>query len=124
MQPENPIVLLAGSDPDLLVLRSSVLAAAGIWSLRVRTADQAFQVVGMVPFDLAIICYTLDQADKHRLCAILAGQNSPIKVILVAPGDDCSGTNFLRRVEEALAGPYCEVRPNFEPPQVRPPVVR
>ena len=103
MLPENPIVLLAGSDPDLLVLRSSVLAAAGIWSLRVRNADQAFQVLGIVPFDLAVLCYTLDQADQQRLAGILDSQKSAMRVLHINPGDDCSATSFLRRVEQALA---------------------
>ena len=122
--PENPIVLLAGSDPDLLVLRSSVLAAAGIWSLRVRNADQAFQVLGIVPFDLAVLCYTLDQADQQRLAGILDSQKSAMRVLHINPGDDCSATSFLRRVEQALAEPSCPAPMNLESSPAQPGMIR
>ena len=124
MLPENPIILLAGSDPDLLVLRSSVLAAAGIWSLRVRSADQAFQIVGLVPFDLVVLCYTLDQSDQQRLAATLDSQGSAMRVFHVAPGDDCSATSFLRKVEQALAEPSCPAPMNLESSPARPGMIR
>ena len=102
MLPDYATVLLAGSDPDLLLLRSAVLAARGVWSLRVHNADQAIQVLGLVPCDLAIICYTLDEADQERLTSALESTHSGVRMLHLAAGDDCSGTGFLRKVEEAL----------------------
>lgn len=105
MPSDYAIVLLAGVDPDLLLLRSAVLAAAGVWSLRVRNAEQAIQVLGLVPCDLAIICYTLDDADQQRLVSVLQSRYRGVRFLHVASGDDCSGTGFLRKVEEALGTP-------------------
>jgi len=102
MPSDYSTVLLAGGDPDLLLLRSAVLAAAGVWSLRVRNAEQAIQVLGLVPCELAIICYTLDEADRQQLTSALEGRNSGVRVLHLAAGDDCSGTGFLRKVQEAL----------------------
>ena len=58
MQPGHPVNLLVGRDPDLLFLRSAVLASAGIWSLRVQNATQAMVALDKVSCDLAIVCYT------------------------------------------------------------------
>jgi DNA-binding response OmpR family regulator len=60
MRTEHPVILLVGSDPDILFLRSAVLASSGIWSLRVRNAEQAIEVMGDVAFDAIVICYMLD----------------------------------------------------------------
>ncbi len=109
MLPDSATVLLAGSDPDLLLLRSAVLAAAGIWSLRVRTLDQAIQVIGLVPFDLAIVCYSWEAADREQLVQVLANHHISVQAICLAPGDDCSGTNLLRKVKDALATPALEL---------------
>ena len=54
MSSEYPI-LLAGRDPDLLLLRSAMLASAGMWSVRVRNAAQVTQVLEFVHCDLAIL---------------------------------------------------------------------
>ena len=105
MSSDSATVLLAGADPDLLLLRSAVLAAAGVWSLRVRNAHQAIQVLGIVPFDLAIVCYTLDAAEQELLTAALQAHRSGVKLMQLAAGDDCSGTAFMRKVERALASP-------------------
>lgn len=102
MQSEHQVVLLVGSDPDLLFLRSSVLASAGIWSLRVRSADQAIEVLGNVPCDMVIICYSLDNENQQHLLDFLLSWQSSLKVIWMVPGDDCSATGFLVKVEEAL----------------------
>src|SRR5664279_5469734 len=66
MQSEDHVVLLVGSDPDVLFLRSAVLASAGIWSLRVRNAQQAIEVLGDVAFDAIVICYMLDQENQQQ----------------------------------------------------------
>jgi hypothetical protein len=124
MLPDGTIVLLAGSDPDLLMLRSAVLAAAGIWSMRVRTVDQAVQVAGFVPFDLAITCYTWDEDDQHRLAGVLAGQNLPVRMLHLTPGDDCSGTCFMRKVAGALAQSPREARAILEPWSARAGMIR
>jgi len=56
---DPPVVLNdVGRDPDLLFLRSAVLASAGIWSLRVQNATQAMVALDKVSCDLAIVCYT------------------------------------------------------------------
>jgi hypothetical protein len=105
MLSDNATVLLAGIDSDLLVLRSAVLATVGIWSLRVRTTEQARQVIGMVPFEMAILCYTWDEVDQQRLIGILAEHAPNVRTLQLKPGDDCSATNFLRKVRETLAAP-------------------
>ena|SRR5271165_2614498 len=111
MQSQHQVILLVGSDPDVLFLRSAVLASAGIWSLRVRNADQAIAMLGRVACDLVIICYMLNQEDRHQLLHFLRIANSGLKTLCVAPGDDCSGTGFLMKVEDALqelpAAPGC-----------------
>jgi DNA-binding NtrC family response regulator len=108
MQSEHPVILLVGSDPDVLFLRSAVLASAGIWSLRVRNADQAIEVLGKVPCELAVICYMLDENNQQQLLNFLLSAQSGVKVLWMVPGDDCSGTGFLMKVEDAL-----EERPQF-----------
>ena len=108
MQPEHPVVLLVGSDTDALFLRSAVLVSAGIWSLRVHTAEQAIEVLGKVPCDLAAICYTLDEDNQQQLFSFLASSRLGIKLLWMVPGDDCSGTGFLRKVAAAL-----DDRPQF-----------
>ncbi|HVP55092.1 MAG TPA: hypothetical protein VMU45_08865 [Candidatus Eisenbacteria bacterium] len=105
MPSDSATVLLAGNDPDLLLLRSAVLAAAGIWSLRVRNAEQAIQVLGLVPFDLVVICYTLDEEDQDMLISAVESWHASVKLLRLAAGDDCSGTGLLRKVEEALQSP-------------------
>ena len=102
MHPEEPVILLIGSDPDVLFLRSTVLASAGIWSLRVRNAEQAIEVLGKVPCDLAVICYTLDDEEQQSLYSFLVRSRSSIELLWLVPGDDCSGTGFLMKVEDAL----------------------
>jgi hypothetical protein len=102
MDTEHPIILLVGSDPDVLFLRSAVLASAGIWSLRVRNAEQAIAVLGKVPFNMAVICYMLDQENQQQLLNFLLSAHSGIKVLWMVPGDDCSGSGFLMKVEDAL----------------------
>ena len=97
----SPVILI-GSDPDISFLRSAVLASAGIWSLRVRNADQAIAVLGDVPFDMAVICYMLDQANQEQVLDFLVRAQSGIKVLWMVPGDDCSGTGFLMKIEDAL----------------------
>ena len=102
MQPDDQVVLLIGSDPDVLFLRSAVLASAGIWSLRVRNAEQAIEVLGKVPCDLAVICYTLDDENQQQLFSFLVRSRSAVKLLWLTPGDDCSGTGFLMKVEDAM----------------------
>ena len=102
MQPEDQVILLIGSDPDVLFLRSAVLASAGIWSLRVRNAEQAIAVLGRVPCDLAIICYTVDDEDQQQLFGFLIRSRSATKLLWLVPGDDCSGTGFLNKVADAM----------------------
>jgi hypothetical protein len=92
---DNAIVLLAGADPDLLVLRSAMLATVGIWSLRVRSVEHAIQVIDLVPFEMTILCYTWDAEDRQRLIAI-PGDKSGIATLQLSPGDDCSATYFFR----------------------------
>jgi hypothetical protein len=116
MQPEHQVVLLVGSDPDVLFLRSAVLASAGIWSLRVRNADQAIEVLGRVACDLAVICYMLDEENQKRLLDFLLVADAGIKELWMVPGDDCSGTGFLMKVEDAL-----EQSAHF-PPVIREPM--
>src|SRR5271157_3289155 len=106
MSPDNITALLTGSDPDLLILRSSVLATVGIWSLRVRTIDQARQVIGLVPFDLAILCYTWESAEQEELIELVTTHKFDIRVLQLGPGDDCSATNFLRKVRETITAPH------------------
>ncbi len=102
MQSEHQIVLLVGGDPDVLFLRATLLASAGIWSVRVRNADQSIELLSKVPCDLIVISYTLDQEDQQRLADFLLSMQSGVKVLWMVPGDDCSGTDFLIKVEEAL----------------------
>ena len=102
MRTEHPVILLVGSDPDLLFLRSAVLASSGIWSLRVRNAEQAVEVLGDVAFDAIVICYMLDQENQQQLLDFLLRAQSAIKVLWMVPGDDCSGAGFLMKVEDAL----------------------
>ena len=106
MPSEHPLILLVGSDPDVLFLRSAVLASCGIWSLRVQTADQAVELLARVACDLVIICYTLCDKEQHHLLDFLLRNHFGAKVLWMLPGDDCSGTGFLMKVEDAL-----EVRP-------------
>ena len=102
MRTEHPVILLVGTDPDLSFLRSAVLASSGIWSLRVRNAEQAIEVLGDVAFDAVVICYMLDQENQQQLLEFLLRAQSGIKVLWMVPGDDCSGTGFLMKVEDAL----------------------
>ena len=102
MRTEHPVILLVGSDPDLSFLRSAVLASSGIWSLRVRNAEQAIEVLGDVAFDAVVICYMLGQENQQQLLEFLLRAQSGIKVLWMVPGDDCSGTGFLMKVEDAL----------------------
>ena len=102
MQSEYPVILLVGSDPDVLSLRSAVLASAGIWSVRARNADQAIALLGKVACEVAVICYTLDDEDQMQLFSFLLSTHSEVKVLWLVPGDDCSGTGFLMKVEDAL----------------------
>jgi len=106
MPSEHPLILLVGSDPDVLLLRSAVLASSGIWNLRVQTADQAVELLSRVPCDLVIICYTLDEKEQQQLLDFVLSNHSGAKALWMVPGDDCSGTGFLMKVEDAL-----EVRP-------------
>jgi DNA-binding NtrC family response regulator len=102
MQSEHPVVLLVGSDPDVLGLRSVVLASAGIWSLRVQNADQAIAVLTKVACELVIICYRLDQQNQQQLLNFLLSSQSGAKSLWMLPSDDGSGTRFLMKVEDAL----------------------
>ena len=102
MRTEHPVILLVGSDPDFSFLRSAVLASSGIWSLRVRNAEQAIEVLGNVAFDAVVICYMLDQENQQQLLDFLLRAQSGVKVLWMVPGDDCSGTGFLMKVEDAL----------------------
>ena len=104
MSSNYPTILLAGRDPDLLLLRSAMLAAAGMWSVRVRNAGQATQVLQFVDCDLAVLCYSLDEIDREQLTTALRARPKTVRVLEVAAGDDCCGAGFLRKVEEALAG--------------------
>ena len=102
MRTEHPVILLVGSDPDILFLRSAVLASSGIWSLRVRNAEQAIEVLGDVAFDAIVICYMLDQENQQQMLEFLLTAQSGIKALWMVPGDDCSGSGFLMKVEDAL----------------------
>ena len=102
MRTEHPVILLVGSDPDLLYLRSAVLASSGIWSLRVRNAEQAIAVLGDVAFDAIVLCYMLDQENQQQMLEFLLTAQSGIKALWMVPGDDCSGSGFLMKVEDAL----------------------
>jgi len=79
-----------------------VLASAGIWSMRVRNADQAIEVLGKVAFDMVVLCYMLDQANQEQLLDFLLKAQSGLKVLWMVPRDDCSGAGFLMKVEDAL----------------------
>ena len=124
MPPDGATVLLAGTDSDLLLLRSSMLAAAGIWSLRVRTVDQAVQVLALVPVEMAILCYTLEADDVKLLTALLQKRHPAIKRLQLAAGDDCSSTGFLRKVAEALQSPATDSQPTAEEAPPRPSMLR
>ena len=102
MRSEDPVVLLVGSDPDVLSLRAAVLASAGIWSLRVRNADQAIALLEKVACDLVVVCYTLDDENQLQLFSFLLSTHSEAKVLWMVPGDDCSGSGFLMKVEDAF----------------------
>jgi len=117
MQSDDHVVLLVGSDPDILFLRSAVLASAGIWSLRVRNAEQAIDVLGRVACDLAVICYMLDEENQQQLMSFLLLANSGLKVLWMVPGDDCSGTGFLMKVEDALERSTAMSPAIMEPPR-------
>jgi len=106
------------------MLRSAVLATAGIWSLRVRTLDQAFQVIGLVPFNLAVICYTWDKADRQQLAESLSGGSLAVKSLCLAQGDDCSGTNLLIKVKEALRASVVEMAALVRHANDLPPMIR
>jgi hypothetical protein len=124
MFPHYETALLAGGDPDLLLLRSAMLASVGIWSVRVRNASQALQILDMVPCDLAVICYTFDQADEERLLDALKHRHNNVKILHVAPGDDCSGSGFLRNVEEALDASSALTHAVLEPAQANSRMIR
>jgi hypothetical protein len=102
MSSDYPTILLAGWDPDLLLLRSAVLASAGMWSVRVRDSEQAAQMLEFVDFSLAVLCYTLDENELQELTNLLLTRHKAIKVLQVAAGDDCCATGFLRKIDEAL----------------------
>jgi len=112
MPSDYPTVLLAGLDPDLLLLRSAMLASAGMWSVRVRNAAQAEQVLRFVDCDLIIFCYTLDKSERRALTNAVAGRHKSVKLLYVVAGDDCCATGFLRKVEDALRRP-CAVPQRF-----------
>lgn len=116
MRTEHPVVLLVGSDPDVSLLRSAVLASAGIWSLRVNTADQAIALLARVPCDLVLICYTLDDENQQQLSDFLLSTHSDAIALWIDPGDDCSGTGFLMKVEDGLDdGPHTSLsRDDFQ----------
>jgi hypothetical protein len=124
MFPHYETALLAGGDPDLLLLRSAMLASVGIWSVRVRNASQALQILDMVPCDLAVICYTFDQADEKRLLDALRYRHGAVKILHVVPGDDCSGSGFLHNVEEALNAPAALPNAALEPSQASSRMIR
>ena len=102
MSSDYPTILLAGRDPGLLLLRSAVLASTGLWSVRVRNAVQASQVLEFVSCDLAVIGYTLEENEKKRLTNALLGRHNATEVLQVAGGDDCCASGFLSKVEEPL----------------------
>jgi len=124
MQSEHQVILLVGSDPDVLFLRSAVLASAGIWSLRVRNADQAIEMLGSVACDLVVICYMLNKEDQHQLSRFLLIANSGLKALWMVPGDDCSGTGFLMKVEDALEETTHFPSAIMEPSPVYSPMIR
>jgi CheY-like chemotaxis protein len=121
---DYPTILLAGCDPDLLLLRSAMLASAGMWSVRVSNAAQATQVLQFVDCDLAILCYTLDESDQQELTSALLSRHNTLKVFHVAAGDDCCGSGFLRKVEEALSAPQCLPHAILEPPDASSRMIR
>ena len=102
MQSQHQAILLVGNDPEILLLRSAVLASAGICSLRVGSADQAVELLRKIPCALAVICYTLDRENQQELLDFVLNTRSRTKILCMIPGDDCSGTGFLRRVTDAL----------------------
>ena len=55
-----------------------------------------------MPSDLAIICYPLDEVSQQRLLDHLLSGNRGAGVLWMLPGDDCSDTGFLMKVEDAL----------------------
>lgn len=105
MPSEHSVILLVGSDPDVLFLRSAVLSSAGIWNMRVQNANQAIEILGTVPCHLAAICYTLNEADQQQLQSYLLEAHPSTRIVWMVPGDDCSGTGFLMKIEDALAEP-------------------
>jgi hypothetical protein len=124
MAPDYRTILLAGRDPDLLLLRSAMLASAGIWSVRVCNAAQAEQVLEFVDCDLAILCYTLDETERQELTNVLLAHQKTVKVLSVAAGDDCCGTGFLRKVDEALSRPAAVPHAILEPRDLRSRMIR
>ncbi len=60
------------------------------------------EVLGKVACDLAVICYSLDEENQQDLFSFLISTHSRMKLLWMVPGDDCSGTGFLTKVEEAL----------------------
>lgn len=105
MQTEHSVILLVGSDPDILFLRSAAMASAGIWNLRARNADQAIEVLGNVSVAMVVICYLLDQANQQQPLSFLLRAYSGVKVLWMVPGDDCSVTGLLMKVEDTLGEP-------------------
>jgi len=81
MQSEHPVILLVGSDPDILFLRSAVLASAGIWSIRTQNADQAIEVMGKIQCDLVVICDMLDEENQQQLLSFLFRTHSAVRVL-------------------------------------------
>jgi hypothetical protein len=85
-----------------LFLRSAVLTAAGIWSMRVWNADQAAAVLSRVSCAALIVCHTLDEENRQAMLALSLSSRFACKSVWLDPGDDRSGTRFLTKVENAL----------------------
>jgi DNA-binding NtrC family response regulator len=79
-----PKVLQIGNDSLLMQSRTGLLAAAGLQVLNLSGRAEALDRIPSVPWDLAILCHTLNRADRAAIVEALRRRNPRAPILLVA----------------------------------------
>lgn len=101
----SPQVLVVSRDAMLLQTRQLILGAffRTQGAARVREAES---LISMYRFDLIVLCYTLDEADRQHITELAMEQKRPPRILVLTPAGTPpaeSGAGDLLMVE---SGPY------------------